>query len=87
MASFLTESGVNPEGVPFVVIRPEVGQGWQLSPQEAREFALVILGAAEAALHDAAFVKWLQEGPLDLSMNQAAHVLGSQRQYRADLDE
>jgi hypothetical protein len=87
MASFLTESGVNPEGKPFVVIRPEVGQGWQLSPAEAREFALVILSAAEAALHDAAFVKWLQDGVLELNFEAAVSILGAQRQYRADLDD
>ena len=86
MASFLTESGVTLEGKPFVVLKPDGPGPWQLSPEEARKFALVILGAAEGALHDAAFVKWLQEGPIGANIEQAAHVLSQQRQYRADLD-
>jgi len=83
-AEFLLESGVNPEGRPFVAIRwgREAGQ---FTPSEARAFALSVLEAAEAALHDAAFMTWLQGPPLGLDLRRAAAVLADQRQYRADL--
>lgn len=82
----LTESGVNPEGRPFVAMMWG-GERCQFTPAEARAFALVVLEAAEAALHDAAFVAWLQGPPLGLTLRQAAEVLAEQRQYRADLGE
>lgn len=82
----LTESGVNPAGEPFVALRWGRERG-QFTPEEARAFALVVLAAAEAALHDAAFVAWLQGPPLGMDLRGAASVLAEQRQYRARLGD
>ena len=86
--SLLTESGVNPEGKPFVVLTHDDDPPgpWQFTPQQARDFAGVLVAAAEAALHDAAFVVWMQGPPLSLTLEKAARILSEQRQYRADLD-
>lgn len=86
MPEFLTESGVNPEGEPFVNMTWGKEKG-QFTPDETRTFALGLLVAAEAALHDAAFLHWLQEGPLSLDLPRAARLMSEQRQYRADLQE
>ena len=82
----LLESGVNPEGAPFVVIRWGRESG-QLTPAEARAFAMQVMAAAEAAIHDAAFLAWLQDEPLTLDVRRAAGVLADQRQYRARLGD
>ena len=44
----------------FVTLKWGIESG-QLTPDEARLHALLILGAAEAAEHDAVFYRWLKE--------------------------
>jgi hypothetical protein len=82
----LTESGVNPEGVPFCAIRWNDEAAAQMSPEEMRQFAVTLFAVAEAAEHDAAFVAWLRD-PLGmgLDLEQAVRVLAQQRHYRANL--
>lgn len=63
MSTILTTSGVSARtGKGFVVVH-WIDQSGQLTPDEARDFALRIIQAADAAEFDAAFVKTL--GGLD----------------------
>lgn len=63
MSGLLTESGVSAAtGEPFVKITWEGPEpAGQLTVAEARDLALVILGAAEAAVTDAALMAWLRD--------------------------
>jgi hypothetical protein len=68
--------------------RPSVQLKWgdmtgQLTPEEARDHALHVLECAEAAIHDAAFLRWAvekSESPLEA----AYQVLFELRRFRGD---
>lgn len=58
-------------------------QRWQWLPDEARTHALAVLTAAEAAVHDAAMVRWLT---LEVGMDaeKATRGLLELRRFRGD---
>lgn len=55
----------------------------QLGAQQAREHALLILEAAEAAVADAAAFKWATEA-LGVDSDRAATIVAHMRDFRAD---
>lgn len=55
---------------------------WQLTPQEARDFALVVLEASLNAVHDAAIVSWAKES--DMPQGAWVMLLDGIRRHRAD---
>lgn len=74
-------------GEPFVLTRAEgdtVTLVGQLPPDEVRRLAFGLLEAAEAAVHDAALLRFLTANGSDLE--NAAHLIGALREYRAELD-
>lgn len=74
-------SGCNIDGKPFVHYH-WAEKKCQFSPEEARQHALALIHCAEAAEHDAAVFKFLQER-LESSREQAAAVIGDLRNFRA----
>lgn len=71
-------------GDPLVQCR--VGaERWQWEPQLAREHAMALLTVAEAAVHDAAMVRWLT---LSVGMERDAAFQGlvDLRRFRGDVD-
>lgn len=84
--NLITESGVSATtGQPFVNIRVEGDSSGQLTPTEARELALTILGAAEAAITDAALMTWLEE-KFGMTLAQRAQIMADYRVARRELD-
>jgi hypothetical protein len=83
----LTESGVSAStGQPFVKLTWEgPDPSGQMTVAEARELGLVILGAAEAAITDAALIAWLQE-TMGLALPNAAAVMSDYRVARRRFD-
>lgn len=77
----LTESMVAvADHEPFVVIKWGEMAG-QFTLQEAREFALTVMTAAEAAEHDSSLMRFLEE-ETGLSPQASGQVLGSLRVHR-----
>jgi len=81
-------SGVSARnGGGFVTIRWG-DMGGQLSPEEARQHALAVIEAADAAEHDAAVVAFMLSGkswpadPNDLETWRAFELLAAIRNYR-----
>jgi hypothetical protein len=87
MGSLLTESGVSSEtGEPFVkLVWSGPGEAGQLTVAEARDLGLVILGAAEAAVTDAALIRWLTT-TMGLPLAKAAAVMADYRVARRAFD-
>jgi hypothetical protein len=56
-------------------------QQWQMTPDEARTWAQVIVEAAEAADQDAFLMDWLVT-KLDVERGQAAQILVEYREFR-----
>jgi len=87
MGSLLTESGVSATtGEPFVRVTwegPE--ESGQFTVAEARELGLTILGAAEAAVTDAALMRWLTT-TMGLDLPRAASVMSDYRVARRAFD-
>lgn len=88
------ESGVSVfTGEPFcqqvVTFRREDGSEdqarGQLDPEDARQAGRQMMEAAEAAVHDAAFVRWLRER-MDVDSERAVQALADLRRLRADYD-
>lgn len=70
------------DGKPFVSVwTGEEFEPMQFHPGKAVQIASEIMTAAEASIHDACVVKYLQE-KLNLSLEEAGAVLGDFRQYR-----
>lgn len=69
-------------GQPFVHLRWGENVG-QLTPDEARQHALLILEAAQNAVADAAITGWAKD-ELELDPERAAQLLDAHRRYRAD---
>ena len=87
MSGLLTESGVSAAtGEPFVKLTWEgPDPSGQLTVVEARELGLTILGAAEAAITDAALMHWLQH-TMGLDLARAAGVMSDYRVARREFD-
>lgn len=86
MGSLRTESGVSASsGEPFVVLVWEGDDRGQLTIDEARELGLVLLGAAEAAITDAALIRWLTT-TMGLDLARAAAVMADYRVARRAYD-
>jgi len=87
MGSLYTESGVSAAtGEPFVKLTWEgPGPSGQLTVAEARDLGLTILGAAEAAVTDAALMAWLQD-TMGLDLPRAAQVMSDYRVARRRFD-
>lgn len=58
-------------------------QAGQLSPDQARAHALLILEAAQNAVADAAILEWARD-ELDVDLERGAHLLDALRRYRTD---
>jgi hypothetical protein len=68
--------------------KPVVTLGWgesagQLSPEQARAHALLVLEAAQNAVTDAAILAWART-ELDLDLETAGRLLDGLRTFRAD---
>lgn len=82
MTTIWASSGVTKEAKPFVTIH-WVDQAGQLSPDEARAFAMRIIAAADAADFDSTFMKtWLDLASGDTE--GAYGILVSMREARGD---
>jgi hypothetical protein len=77
------QSGVNREGEPFVQLILGEKIIAQQSPEMAREHALAVLAAAEAAEQDAFLVHWVKT-VLHQDENIAGHILVDFRNYRRE---
>jgi hypothetical protein len=55
------QAGVNLKGEPFVQLTKDENVIGQFTPQQAREFAMTVVEAAEAAECDAVLFRWLTE--------------------------
>lgn len=88
MGGLVTESGVSAAtGEPFVVVKWEGPErSGQFTVEEARQFGLVMLSAAEAAVSDATLVAWLRR-TMDLPLEKAGAVLADYRVHRAKFEE
>lgn len=88
LRAFQTIAGVSEStGEPFILTRAEgdtVTLVGQLAPDEVRRLALTMLEAAEAAVHDAALLRFLTSN--GSTLEAAAHLIGALREYRATLD-
>lgn len=72
------------KGAPFVQLKwPEDTDGHQMTPDEAREFASLVMEAAANATYEAAMVQWLME-ELHLSEEAAGRAIGAMRIWRSD---
>lgn len=72
-------------GYPMVQCRVGFEQ-WQWEVEDARNHALALLQVAEAAVHDAAMLRWLTLGELGLPKNAAHHAIHDLRRFRGDVD-
>jgi hypothetical protein len=82
-----TESGVSARtGEPFIKLTWEgPDMSGQLDVAQARELGLTILGAAEAAITDAALIRWLTT-TLEMDLPRAAQVMADYRVARRTFD-
>jgi len=79
------ESGVSASsGYGFVTLKWGP-MGGQLTTREARAHALNVLGAADAADHDAVVMRWLT-AQMDMPVAAAAHALADLRRARAAIE-
>jgi hypothetical protein len=83
----ITQSGVSAQtGEPFITLTWEgPDPSGQMTVPEARELGLTILGAAEAAITDAALMRWLTT-TMGLELAQAASVMSDYRVARRIFD-
>lgn len=72
-------------GDPYVQCRVGFEQ-WQWDVESARHHAMAVLACAEAAMHDAATVRWLILGPLDVPQATAWQAVSDLRRFRGDVD-
>lgn len=70
-------------GDPYVQCRVGLEQ-WQWDIPTAREHALALLAVAEAAVHDAAMVRWMTLGPLEAPHDTALQAVADLRRFRGD---
>jgi hypothetical protein len=75
-------------GVSVKTGRPYVQLEWgasigQVSPEEARSHALLLLEAAQNAVADAAILGWARD-ELDVDLERGAQLIDALRRYRAD---
>lgn len=76
-------SGVSlANGQPFVTVRWGDRSG-QWSPGEARQHAMQVLEAAEAAEHDAVVVRWLRER-VKVDIGSIAQMIKDLRAFRTE---
>jgi hypothetical protein len=77
-------SGVNEKGNGFVTVSAHGGGGvillGQMSPEEVRQHALIMLGAAEAAEQDAAVLRLIRK--LNLPEELAGAIITELRESR-----
>jgi hypothetical protein len=79
--TFRTQSGVNPQGEPFIQLIHDDQIIVQLETADARTFATGIIEAAEAAEQDAFLMEFMQK-TVGLDFNRAGHVILEYRQWR-----
>lgn len=79
------ESGVNQEGVPFVHIHWGPMRG-QFTPEQARQFALTVLEAAEGAAYDSLFFLWMKAAMPELGLRERARIIAEFRAFREPPD-
>ena len=72
-------------GQPLVQFRAGFEQ-WQWDIEHAREHALYILAIAEAAVHDAAMLRWLTIGRIGMAKNDAFQAIAELRRFRGDVE-
>lgn len=77
------QSGVNVKGEPFIQLLRGMDVIAQMDPQQAREHALAMLEAAEAAEQDSFIFDWVTNH-VGAGREQAAGLLVDFRQYRAE---
>jgi hypothetical protein len=70
-------------GDPYVQCRVGLEQ-WQWDVPTAREHALALLAVAEAAVHDAAMLRWMTLGPLSTPHDTALQAVQDLRRFRGD---
>jgi hypothetical protein len=75
------QSGVNREGEPFIQLINGDKLIGQMSPEDARDHALAMIEAAEAAEQDA-FLIWFVKTQLKGDEKMAVSLLGEFRQWR-----
>lgn len=59
-------------------------EAWQWDPEVARSHAAALLQCAEAAVHDAAMVRWMVLGPMGMDRDVAIAALQDLRRFRGD---
>lgn len=72
-------------GDPYVQCKVGL-EGWQWDIPEAREHAYGVLQCAEAAIHDAAMVRWMTLGPMGLDRTAAFGAISDLRRFRGDVE-
>lgn len=72
-------------GEPFVQCRVGFEQ-WQWDVPTTRGHALALLECAEAAIHDAAVLRWLTLGNIGLDRTAAFAAIVDLRRFRGDVD-
>lgn len=72
-------------GTPAVQCRVGFEQ-WQWDVDQAREHAMAVLAATEAAVHDAAVMRWLTLGAVGMDKNAAMTAIVDLRRFRGDVD-
>jgi len=77
------QSGVNPNGVPFVQLIMDDKVIGQMTPEEARDHARAITEAAEAAEQDS-FLLHFAKSKLGCDVQQAMGLILEFRHYRED---
>ena len=77
------QSGVTRAGEPFIQLILGDKVVAQQSPEMAREHALAMLEAAEAAEQDA-FIVWFAKNRMGVDENVAAHILVDFRDWRRE---
>lgn len=77
------QSGVNPDGEPFVQLLQDMTVIGQMSPQQAREHGQAIIEAAEAAEQDAFLWDWVIN-KTGSGKVQAAGLIADFRKYREE---
>ena len=81
MPTIWHQSGVNPQGEPFVQLLLDDRPIAQFTPEEARDHAKNILEATEACEQDAFLFAFFQK-EVGLDVNRAMHVIVDFRKWR-----
>lgn len=72
-------------GDPYVQCRIGLEQ-WQWDIDTARHHAMAVLTCAEAAVHDAAMIRWMTLGEMDAPPEVAWQAVADLRRFRGDVD-